>query len=136
MRSLSKSIATRGRMKERRNLVLAKRRARVASRRTQVHRVGDDYGKEGRSAARERSRGTMIFDLCASWAAGRKRNYCNQDLFRALYCHNTADLPAVISQARPGPSRTLSTSSLDKSPLLNGRGEGRGPVSPKAMAII
>jgi len=49
-------------------------------------------------ARRERSRGTMIFDLCASWAAGRKRNYCNQDLFQALYCHNTADLPAVISR--------------------------------------
>lgn len=65
----------------------------------EVHRVEDDYGKEGRSAARERSRGTMIFDLCASWAAGRKRNYCNQDLFRALYCHNTADLPAVISRS-------------------------------------
>lgn len=56
--------------------------------------------KEG--ARVERSRGTMIFDLCASWAAGRKRNYCNQDLFRALYCHNT-DLPAVIS--RPAQAR-------------------------------
>lgn len=30
-----------------------------------------------RESARRRAQGTMIFDLCPSWAAGRKRNDCN-----------------------------------------------------------